>query len=182
MWQHYYEAVDLQNSSSVVICKYCHKVYNHPRLKTNSGTDVLNKHWRSKHNISRHNNKVKLGAMDQYVRSTETQKEKNLVITKRELEEFLVKAMTSCNWPFVQFGNQDFKNLLAQGFPHLIDFLPSPKRMKTVLSEQANQAREEIRLRFASMTSRISLALDCWTSSNSLEFMGMASIFIKLMY
>ena len=83
-----------------------------------------------------------------------------MVMSKLELEELLVKAMVGCNWPFVQFNNEDFQNLLVHGFPHLEDSLPHSKRMATVLNEQASAAREEIQLRFASNTSQISLALD----------------------
>jgi hypothetical protein len=172
VWSHYHEAVDLQKSTAVVICKVCHKIYEHPQLKKGSGTDVIVKHWQRKHENKK--SAVTIGPLDQYTRSTETPKQDRLVASKLELEELLVKAMVACNWPFVQFNNEDFQNLLARGFPHLKDSLPRSKRMATVLSERADMAKEEIRLRFASNTSRISLALDCWTSSNSLEFMDMS--------
>jgi hypothetical protein len=170
MWSHYHEAVDLHKSTAVVICKACHKVYEHPRLKKGSGTDVIVKHWQRKHENKK--SAVKPGPLDQYTRPTETQKSDKMVASKLELEELLVKAMVTCNWPFVQFNNEDFQNLLIRGFPHLKDSLPHSKRMAIVLNERASAAKEEIRLRFASNTSRISLALDGWTSSNSLEFIG----------
>lgn len=169
MWSHYHEAVDLHKSTAVVICKVCHKVYEHPRLKKGSGTDVIVKHWKAKHEKKL---AVKLGPLDQFTRPTEARKQDRMVASKLELEELLVKSMVACNWPFVQFNNEDFRNLLVRGFPHLEDSLPHSKRMATVLNERASTAREEIRLRFASNASRISLALDGWTSSNSLEFMG----------
>jgi hypothetical protein len=177
MWSHYHEAVDLHNSTAVVICKVCHKVYEHPRVKKGSGTDVIAKHWQRKHENEKP--AVKLGPLDQYTRPAETRKQDRMVVSKLELEELLVKAMVACNWPFVQFNNEDFQNLLVRGFPHLEDSLPHSKRMVTVLNERASVAKEEIRLRFASNASRISLALDGWTSSNSLEFMGMAPLYLR---
>jgi hypothetical protein len=176
MWEHYHEAVDLDNATAVVICKLCHQVYEHPRLKKGSGTDVISKHWQRKH--EKQKAAIKSGPLDQYTKPTESHKQDGMVVTKFELEELLVKAMVACNWPFGQFNNEDFQNLLVRGFPHLKDSLPHSKRMTTVLEEQAKEAKDEIRLRFSSNTSRISLALDCWTSSNSLEFMGMSPLCI----
>ena len=77
-----------------------------------------------------------------------------MVATKFELEELLVKAMVACN-------NENFQNLLVRGFLLLEGSLPHSKRMATVLEERAKEVKEEIRLRFPSNTSRISLALDC---------------------
>jgi hypothetical protein len=41
------------------------------------------------------------------------------------------------------------------------------------LTLEAEKARDEIKTRFENHDGRISLALDCWTSSNRWEFMGM---------
>jgi len=51
--------------------------------------------------------------------------------------------------------------------------------MKKLLSTEAINARNDIRERITSNSSRVSLALDNWTSSNGIEFMG-AYFVIKL--
>jgi hypothetical protein len=43
--------------------------------------------------------------------------------------------------------------------------------MMNLLKKMIEIARREIKERFENMDSRISLALDCWTSSNRWEFM-----------
>ena len=113
MWTHYHEAVDLISSTAVVICKLCHKVYEHPRLKKGSGTDVIVKHWQRKHKMLNPSIKPASGPLDQYTRLIETQRQDRLVATKLELEELLVKAMVGCNWSFMQFNNEDFQSLLV---------------------------------------------------------------------
>ena len=44
--------------------------------------------------------------------------------------------------------------------------------MKQMLTVAAETVRTEMKERFANVNSRISLALDCWTSPNRWEFMG----------
>ena len=46
--------------------------------------------------------------------------------------------------------------------------------MSRLLVKAAQQARDEMKDRFTGNDSRISLALDCWTSPNRWEFMGMS--------
>ena len=102
-----------------------------------------------------------------------------MAVTKRELEQLLLKAMVECNWTFNQFGSPSFKNLIGRGFPHHEDDIPGPTKMKKLLSTEAINARNDIRERITSNSSRVSLALDNWTSSNGIEFMG-AYFVIKL--
>lgn len=90
--------------------------------------------------------------------------------TQNEFEVLCLRAMVASNWPFSQFEVPEFRSLLNGGYDL---HLPSAKVIKARLAKYADEAREEIKVRITNNESRISLALDCWTSPNRLEFMGM---------
>jgi hypothetical protein len=90
---------------------------------------------------------------------------------QEQLEEVLMQCLVASNWSFRQFSVHPFQKLLASGFPKLHP--PSARIMRLRLPKYAEEARADIKKRFKENISRISLALDCWTSPNRLEFMGM---------
>lgn len=47
--------------------------------------------------------------------------------------------------------------------------------MKSQLTKSAEEAQADIKWHLAENQSRVSLALDCWTSPNHWEFMGILS-------
>ena len=89
--------------------------------------------------------------------------------TQNEFEVLCLRAMVASNWPFSQFEVPEFQSLLNGGYDLHV---PSAKVIKARLAKYADEAREEIKVRLTNNESRISLALDCWTSPNRLEFMG----------
>ena len=91
-------------------------------------------------------------------------------ITQEEYDLKCVNAMVACNWSFEQFRVGPFRELLDMG--HELE-VPTPKIMKARLKKYARLAQKEIKERLENNDSRISLALDCWSSPNRLEFMGM---------
>jgi hypothetical protein len=99
------------------------------------------------------------------------------MINSPDLHRILLQSMVTCNWPFDQFDVEIFRHLLHRGFPgHRI---PHRQTIRKHLTSGALNAREEIKSRFESHEGRISLALDCWTSSNRHEFMGTHSPVFK---
>jgi len=91
-------------------------------------------------------------------------------ITTIELNQLLLQTAVACNWPFDQFDSTHFRSLIHRGFPG--HSCPQRKAMKQMLTVVAETVRTEMKERFANVKSRISLALDCWTSPNRWEFMG----------
>jgi hypothetical protein len=90
-------------------------------------------------------------------------------ITQEEYDLKCVNAMVACNWSFEQFRIGPFRELLDTGHGFEV---PTPKIMKARLKKYTKLAQKEIKDRLGNNDSRISLALDCWSSSNRLEFMG----------
>lgn len=99
-----------------------------------------------------------------------TQQGTSVGMTQPELEGLLLDATVECNWAFDQFEKLAFRKFVQSGFPgHKV---PRRRAMRLRLKQAAEKARNELREQFASVDSRISLALDCWTSPNRWEFMG----------
>lgn len=106
------------------------------------------------------------GAMERFVRPEVKQE----VMTKAELEQLLLQTMIACNWSFNQFDLPHFQYFIARMVPQHQS--PGRKRMRGLLAKAAITARVDIKGRLSSCDVRVSLALDCWSSSNSYNFMG----------
>ena len=91
-------------------------------------------------------------------------------MTNAELHQVLLEMIVTCNWPFNQFDVEVFRYLIRHGYPG--HHIPRQKKAYRLLTSTAEKSRDEIKSRFENHEGRISLALDCWTSSNHWEFMG----------
>ena len=164
----YDEAIDTHRKAAIIKCQQCGVEYPHPRGGSHSSING------STHNVKRHRDACPKGKPVSVITETSSNGADIRYIfsqvSQEQFEELLMRATVASNWPFTQFVTPAFQELLRKGFPKLKP--PSPRVMRLRLERYANQAREEIRLRFGENNSRISLVLDCWTSPNHLEFMG----------
>jgi hypothetical protein len=164
-WADFHEGIKYTDKTPVMICKKCERVFAHPYTKKDKSNSALWKHLRNKHN---YNSGPTLdpppSATIDALFTCATG------ITTPELQRVLLQTMATCNWPFDQFDNLIFRHLLHRGFPG--HKLPCRCTMARLLKIAAQTARGEIKERFAEDDGSISLALDCWTSSNRWEFMG----------
>ena len=95
-------------------------------------------------------------------------------LTMAKIEEEILKYVISGNIPFNQVENQHFRNIIS--FIQIRNKpvqAPSRKVIRARLSSKSEQARENLLTTLAANTSKISLALDCWSTRNSYGFLGM---------
>jgi hypothetical protein len=172
-WTSFHEAIDQNNKGAVAICKKCQHVMVHPYTKKDRSNSHMWKHLRTKH-------KKDAGPVPQTQNSTiDAIFARATGVTTPELQRLLLQTMATCNWPFDQFDNEIFRYLLHRGFPgHKV---PRRKTMARLLKTAAETSRTEIKVRFEEHDGRISLALDCWTSSNRWEFMGILPLYCSMM-
>ena len=164
-WTFFDEAIDLKTNEAKAICKHCSKSYAHPRTNTNGNwTSSLSKHIKT--HEEKELQKSKEGSMDKFLKSNKNMR----VLAKVDFDAILLETAVTCNWSFYQFDVPQFKYFLSRAFPEHRS--PGRKYVKSLLAKAATKAREEIKERLAAETSKISLALDCWTSDNCYEFMG----------
>jgi hypothetical protein len=171
-WRNYHEAINLQTNSAVVVCKKCSQEYPHPRTKSDSSTSTLVKHL--KMHTEQKSKISSAGSMERYVA---TWSGNASVMTKEEINDLLLQTMVACNWSFNQFDNPQFQFFITRLVPN--HRCPSRRQMRNLLKKGADTARAEIKEKLEKSTARVSLALDCWSSSNSYNFMGITAPFSR---
>ena len=162
----YDEGLDSVTLQVWVVCKQCTAPYAHPRSE-GQGTGTILKHKRV-HERDTEKAAEKAGKTPDIRTMLESHPPKGR-LTQEEYDVKCLNALVACNWSFEQFSVGPFRELLniSHGFE-----VPTPKVMKTRLKKYVKLAQKEIKQRLTNNESRISLALDCWSSSNRLEFMG----------
>jgi len=150
------------------VCNTCAHILIHPYEKNDKSNSSVWKHYR------KHEGKSRGSAQPPPNQPTiDSLLARPQMINSSDLNRILLQTTVTCNWPFDQFDIEIFRHLLHCGFPgHKI---PNRLAIRRYLTPAADKAREEIKSRFEAHEGRISLALDCWTSSNRHEFMGTVS-------
>lgn len=92
------------------------------------------------------------------------------------IREEVLKFFISGNVPFIQVDNPHFQRLIewiASSNHFATPISISRKTIRTDLTRQALLAKNDLKSTLAKCDSKISLALDCWTSRNCFAFLGM---------
>ena len=88
----------------------------------------------------------------------------------------LVKWVVRNNHPFSVVDEADFREMLAMANYDIA--VPSATTIKREIVKCYHEEAARIRERLASVDSKISLTLDCWTSPNGLAFLGVTGHYI----
>lgn len=95
-------------------------------------------------------------------------------ITTAFVHDQILKFFISGNIPFAQAENPEFQVLMALiktgGMPYQS---PSRKVLRANLTSWADLAKQELKTLLTENDSKISLALDCWTSRRKHPYIGM---------
>jgi len=97
----------------------------------------------------------------------------NVKLTEASFRNSLVKFVVSSNQPFSIVENKEFEDLvqLISKNPEATK-LPGRTAMTTYVPERYNNCKGAFINYLTSLNSKISLVIDCWTSSNQLAFQG----------
>jgi len=93
------------------------------------------------------------------------------VMTTEKLTERLLRCAISGNISFKAATNPEIMSLLREAWPNIN--MPDRRALRKCLMKVATDAEHDLKARLITNESKISLALDCWTSSNNISFMGM---------
>jgi len=89
------------------------------------------------------------------------------------LKSTVLNMIASSNSAF-RLANNQFLQLLCASIPVADARLPiSRKTIRKALEEGAILAKQDLKKTLSSITSKVSLALDCWSSRNGFAFLGM---------
>ena len=161
-----------------VICKFCNQVLAHPDRNMQKTTSPMSTHQKQCKSRSEALSKSETGSqsmMNNFFNGNALSRKPagfGSTITKCMVEEQVLKFFISGNIPFKQADNDHLRTLISwinvKGSSRSMD----RKTVRKQLSESANIAISDLRETLITNTSKISLALDIWTSRSNYAFMG----------
>jgi hypothetical protein len=93
------------------------------------------------------------------------------IMTKDRLKEKVLRIIIAGNLPFSFAEQPEFQELLRDAYPDCLP-LPNRKTMTEYLKSKATVTKLDLKDRLAKNTSKVSLALDVWTTRTNLAFLG----------
>jgi hypothetical protein len=167
-WNEMYEGVDKQSGLARVICKHCKWHTRHPNAKQDKSPGQITKHIGEQCPSRK---KIKLRHVEKAGDPFEEFFNLKKPMTTERLCETVLNIIVEGNLSFRQAENPALQNLLREAFPTCS--IPNRRSVAKRLTMEASMARGLIRDRFAEIDSKVSLALDAWTSkNNNFEFLG----------
>jgi len=94
------------------------------------------------------------------------------IMTADKLCEQMLRVITEGNLPFSQVENVELVALLKHAYPDLNP--PNRRAVATRLKDNVVKEKEKLKAQFAKLDSKVSLALDAWTTRNNVAFLGMS--------
>ena len=179
MWSEFYEAFDTQSRMPVLECKHCGNFIKHPLLvgknavvRGRSGvTSGLIRHLELCKPYLRSKGKDR-GIMDKFLAQNGTKKK--ALITQNEVMDCVLKFFISGDITFNQTHNPYFCDLVALiTCDNDINVRVNRSNVTTRLHKSAADAKSDLMVTLMENESKISLALDCWTSRNNIAFLSM---------
>ncbi|CAJ0766457.1 17422_t:CDS:2 [Entrophospora sp. SA101] len=115
--------------------------------------------------------------IEQYLASS-TQKQGFLPTVSLSPPTYLINKIPQTNQPFIEIENEELKNLLwllQPGVP-----LPSADTIKNEIIKSFDKERSNLKELLQNIPGHISFTLDCWTSANTIPFLGITSHWINI--
>ena len=95
---------------------------------------------------------------------------KRPVMTSDRLKDQILRIIISGNHTFASVEDEEFRDLLREAFPDCN--IPSRWTLVEYLSSKAKLVKIDLQKELAANNSKISLALDVWTTRSNLAFLG----------
>ena len=165
VWEHF---IVSETEPKKAICKHCPR-HKNTFAYTNGGTKNLNNHLNSQHKAILNKDLKVENPITEYFKS------KNL-FSKALFEERLVKWIVKDDQSFQVVENESFKDMMSLVRPGLS--IPSRNTVKRRVMDEFQDKKVEMIDFFDKLDSKVSFTTDCWTSPNSIAFMGITAHFI----
>ena len=174
LWAEFFECVHKKKGTLHVLCRYCHRNYAHPSTigkDTVDGNQNLNGPTTS---MSRHLKECNLykakrpqsqSSMTSFLSTNESQIGQN---------NLLIRFFISANIPFNMADNPYFQELIQTAQSKNNVQVINRKNIREQLHKMAVSAKEDLMTTLMQNDSKVSLALDCWTSKNNYAFLDMS--------
>lgn len=176
----FHETVKRSDGVPYTVCMLCNSAYKHPRCWKSGPTNSLNRHLDDcavYQRLLKTGIDSSTGTLSNYFN---TASQPHILVTKEWIEQQVLKFFISANIPFRQVDNEYFQELISK--IQVNDSVVSPPSRKVIrarLSKEAAAAKTDLKIILSQNSSKISLALDMWSTRNKFGFLG---IFSSLRY
>jgi hypothetical protein len=173
MWVEFHECVHKTKHTTHVVCKHCSKSYTHPgcvgKAEEGGTTRSMSRHLIKCTSYNTKKNKEKISDFTSRMEKGQTILDDydNASIVDKVLKFFI-----SGNIAFNQADNPYFQDLIRHAEARAPDPKINRKSVRTRLTQVGQDAKEDLMITLIENDSKISLALDCWTSKNGHAFLG----------
>ena len=166
-WGKYFEAVDPKAETAHLVCKFCKHVAKHPNCNKHVSPGKLGVHLETcdKYQASQYVS-IKERLLAQGNRPYMETK-----MTTDKLTERVLRGAIYANLSFRAATNPVWMGVLQKAYPDLS--MPDRRSLTKCLKKKALEGRNELKTNLLLNDSKISLALDGWTSANNISFQGM---------
>ena len=172
-WVKFYEAVHRTNGQPFALCLYCHQKYTHPWCYKSKPTRSLTRHALNCRIYHRSE-----GSQPSTITSFFHPNQQRH-IKKTDVEDQVLKFFISANIPFKQADNDHFRELVSWiQINNQPARPPSRKVIRARLSNKAETAKDDLKTILSANRSKISLALDCWTTRTNFSFLAITGPWI----
>jgi hypothetical protein len=100
------------------------------------------------------------------------------VMTSEILKEQLLRIIISGNLPFSFVGNKELQSVLKQAYPDCA--IPTRQTLVDYLSAKTNLTQLELKKELSDNDSKVSLALDVWSTRTNFAFLGTSLHYFRL--
>jgi hypothetical protein len=182
-WEEYDEVVDLVDKAPKLRCKHCLTLFLHPTRSSHGTTTAIKRHIESrcpKYKLKNKQSTTTQSGTGFFSGSSKPSSDRPVKITKDFLEEQILKFFVSGNIPFNQADNEHFQRLMS--FIPINDkpaTSPSRTTLRARLSKYSELAVQDLKDVLTHNESKISLALDCWSSRSRQGYLGMFVTYIR---
>ena len=173
-WSHFFEAVDPAKKVAHIVCIHCKWIGPHPNRSASRSPGRLGRHLSVCHKYQSTLRKSVVAQLVEQNRRPYIETEMN----SQKLTEAVLNGAIQSNISFRAATNPVWMSLLKQGFPNLK--IPDRRALPRLLEQRAMEARSDLKTRLSLNDSKISLALDGWTSTTNISFQGTCVHSLKL--
>jgi len=175
IWSYYGEAALLTNGHPYVYCYNCGLILQHPNVNS-CGTKHL-----ASHQKSLRCNKTEIPIHEQTVEARPLPKkhlrnQSSTFFSPQAYEEKLVQLVIDHNWSFRTVERRSFQQFVRFLQPNAV--ITSRYKFRQLFKDQFRAAEAAI-LQDLGSTTKLSIALDAWTSGNHLSFLAVKGYYIN---
>ena len=169
------EAIDSKRGTAHVVCKHCKYVTTHSNHDSHKATGHMTKHLdaciKYKQSSTQKTQEQSQTLPELFLLDV---KEDNSpvrgIMTSDKLREQVLRIIAAGNLSFSQAENPELVALLQHAYPDCTT--PNRRAVATQLKQRAREEQCRLKAKLIDLDSKVSLALDIWTTRNNLAYLG----------